>query len=224
MQKSLHCTLRIVSETASSMIASLVSYIDDNHDFTDFTISDLSNLSRTTLETNLRNHEHWQLLEILQCSLISARNTAWQMVIKICFMSTQPGPFPGSDSPFLQTDEMTILAVVGQGHQDQTSIRIIPILVIQALDGGISSTNAIVVLHPPSSPLTYTSPLNMTIVSNDPSLLQVVDFDEVLSYVVGLWRVSRVSLVMSHSAFECGFAVAALTVVVYDVGEQDSTY
>jgi len=78
--------LPVVSETASSMIASLVvSYIDDNHDFTDFTISDLSNLSRTTLETNSRNHEHWQLLEILQCSLISARNTAWQMVIKICY-------------------------------------------------------------------------------------------------------------------------------------------
>jgi len=87
-----------------------------------------------------------------------------------------PGHFPGSDSPFLQTDEMIILAVVNQGHQDQTSIRIIPILVIQALDGGISSTNAIVILHPPSSSLTYTSPSNMTIVSNDPSLFAVSQF------------------------------------------------
>ncbi|KAG1778965.1 hypothetical protein EV702DRAFT_112783 [Suillus placidus] len=70
-----------------------------------------------------------------------------------------------------------------------------PILVIEAPNGGISSMNAIVI-HPQHSPLRVarTHPSNMTVVSNDPSLWPIINWSLVFSY----------------------WSVAASVVVVYD--------
>ncbi|KIK41802.1 hypothetical protein CY34DRAFT_185804 [Suillus luteus UH-Slu-Lm8-n1] len=64
---------------------------------------------------------------------------------------------------------------------DQISISIIPILVIQAMNGGITSLNA-VVMHPQHPPLGRTHPSNMTFVSNDPSWRPYIDSQFLYSY------------------------------------------
>ncbi|KAG1774436.1 hypothetical protein EV702DRAFT_523871 [Suillus placidus] len=55
------------------------------------------------------------------------------------------------------------------------------ILAIQALNDGISNTNAIVV-HSQHSPLAYTRPSNMTVVLNDPSWWPIISLNIVYSY------------------------------------------
>lgn len=83
-------------------------------------------------------------------------------------------------------------AVVNQSHRDRT-IDTIPILTITALEWCYICTNAIVI-WPPSLSLTDTDPLNMTVISDDPSLWPLIHFNIAFGY----------------------FIVAAFTVVVYD--------
>ena len=91
-----------------------------------------------------------EIMDSFLKSCVSARNPALQMHIKICSDSTL-GPFQGVTSP----SEMTILTVVNKGHQDQIPICIIPIIAIEALDSGISSTDAIYIhqVYPSHTPI-----------------------------------------------------------------------
>ncbi|KAG2360582.1 hypothetical protein BDR07DRAFT_137782 [Suillus spraguei] len=61
------------------------------------------------------------------------------------------------------------------------SISIIPILAIEALNSGISSTNTIVIHHQ-RSPLVQTHPSNMTVVLNDPSFWPAISYNLFNSY------------------------------------------
>ncbi|KAG2065653.1 hypothetical protein BDR04DRAFT_145663 [Suillus decipiens] len=56
-----------------------------------------------------------------------------------------------------------------------------PILAIEALNGGISSTN-IIVIHHQRSPLVQTHPSNMTVVSNNPSWWPFISYNLFCSY------------------------------------------
>jgi hypothetical protein len=58
-------------------------------------------------------------------------------------------------------------------------------LAIQALNGGISITNAFI-LHPQHTPLVFTHPSNMTFVSNDPGWWPMLDSELFYSYLIGL--------------------------------------
>jgi hypothetical protein len=92
-----------------------------------------------------------------------------------------------------------------------------PILVIQALDGGISSKDTVIRSLTPPTSLAHTHLSNMTFVSNDPSWWPYIDVQFLLSYWTGL----SYQLVMFRSDIDLHFAVAAGVVVVYDWGEQN---
>jgi hypothetical protein len=104
-------------------------------------------------------------------------------------------------------------------RQDEIFISVMPILAIQALDGGISSSTNTMTrsLTPPTSPHARTHPSNMTFVSYDPSWWPLIDSELFTSYWTGLSYQS----VISRSNIDLHCAVAAVVVVVYDLGEQD---
>jgi hypothetical protein len=94
---------------------------------------------------------------------------------------------------------------------------IMPILAIQALDGGISSKDTVTRSLTPPTSLALTHLSNMTFVSNDPSWWPYIDSEILYSYWMGL----SYQLVMSRSDIDLHFAVAAGVVVVYEWGEQN---
>jgi hypothetical protein len=86
-----------------------------------------------------------------------------------------------------------------------------------ALDGGISSTNTIVI--PISSPTrSLPSSNSMTVLLNDPSRWPSINASPIASYFAGLWKVS---CVMTVTNLRCRFTVAVSVGVMYDWGKQD---
>jgi hypothetical protein len=87
----------------------------------------------------------------------------------------------------------------------------------EALDDGISTLATS--MRPPSTILTDANPLNMALVSNDPSFWPTISFYREYSYFTGLWSMGNK---LSCSIFDHGCStVASFTIVVYDWGEQD---
>jgi hypothetical protein len=129
------------------------------------------NTLKIASEISCRNR---QRLQLSWSSSSRVRNTSLQIKIYfdgffiICFMS--------HCSTYSTQSRVS--------RRDQISISI-PILVIQALNCGITSTNVVVIhlQHPPHSP---THPSNMTFVSNDPSLWPIIDIKLFYTYWTGL--------------------------------------
>ncbi|KAG2359373.1 hypothetical protein BDR07DRAFT_220155 [Suillus spraguei] len=79
------------------------------------------------------------------------------------------------------------------------SISIMPILAIEALNGGISSTNA-KLLYPQHSSLAHTHLSNMTVVSNDPGWWPTISWNMSFSY----WTVAAAAVVVYDWALTLG--------------------